>query len=77
MYYFSAQVPRFPAIQIEFLDEDLQEHEEELDGFKALAFQQVYDMVHGKTYFDWRVSFGQIFLNDAYKTVTTNFKILY
>ncbi|HXL00504.1 MAG: peptide deformylase [Dysgonamonadaceae bacterium] len=46
------KVPRENRIRIQYLDENLQPHEEEFEGFKARAIQHEYDHLDGILFVD-------------------------
>ncbi len=51
-----AWVKRFCALKVRYLNEDFEEVEEELQGFRARVFQHEVDHQMGLTFLDWRVS---------------------
>jgi len=53
-------VKRYERIRVNYLDEDLEEKEEELDGFMARVFQHEIDHVNGNHILDMDVSLGEI-----------------
>ena len=50
-----AWVKRFNALKVRYFNDDYEEIEEELEGFKARVFQHELDHQMGLTFLDWRV----------------------
>ncbi len=74
------EISRHSKIQINYLDENFEEHEEEFDGMKARIIQHEYDHIDGILFTDYLTPFKKKILKGKLNNITkgkcdTDYKI--